>query len=424
ATTTVYVHRMNDSYTDSQGDTHYFTVLQYWYFYAMNNWGQTGGFNDHEGDWESVFVFLDNETDQPAYVAFSAHHNDGDDELHNLFQYDSVRRAWGSEEVTFDSGRVVSFTALGSHANYPDNGVDGEHEIPFQTNDFTSNSGNHILGHIKNIEGIIFEYEGIWGTENSSPGGSGPQGPIFIDLTGQNRFIEPIKWAGIDKIERMVLPEPSSQFDVSTVAFDFSEVVPLGTEFYVDEQNEVIVFGVIPQNVEMLPTFWDIESSLENGTFEATVSLPYDPELVQGMGLNEQQLSAMYYNPETVSWEVVPSEVDIENHLILFDTNHFSRYAIGIVEIDSTPTIEELFVELRVSIETADLRDKVKRHLVRRVDRIERIYESDNKRSGKIVERRLNSLVQEVKLLEWLFRVNLSEIDLSINKLKQGLGYD
>ena len=52
-----------------------YTVLQYWYFYAFNDWRSTfHGVNDHEADWEMVTVYL---TDQaagraePAWVAFS-----------------------------------------------------------------------------------------------------------------------------------------------------------------------------------------------------------------------------------------------------------------------------------------------------------------------------------------------------------------
>ena len=36
-----------------------FIALQYWFFYAMNDWRSTfGGVNDHEADWEQVTVFL------------------------------------------------------------------------------------------------------------------------------------------------------------------------------------------------------------------------------------------------------------------------------------------------------------------------------------------------------------------------------
>jgi hypothetical protein len=35
-----------------------YVVIQYWFFYAYNDWGTShGGVNDHEGDWEAVFVF-------------------------------------------------------------------------------------------------------------------------------------------------------------------------------------------------------------------------------------------------------------------------------------------------------------------------------------------------------------------------------
>ena len=36
-----------------------YTVLQYWYFYPMNDWRSTfAGVNDHEADWETISVYL------------------------------------------------------------------------------------------------------------------------------------------------------------------------------------------------------------------------------------------------------------------------------------------------------------------------------------------------------------------------------
>ena len=36
-----------------------YVVVQYWMFYAMNDWRSSfAGVNDHEGDWEQVTVFL------------------------------------------------------------------------------------------------------------------------------------------------------------------------------------------------------------------------------------------------------------------------------------------------------------------------------------------------------------------------------
>ena len=45
-----------------------YIILQYWYFYAMNDWRSTfGGVNDHEADWEQVTVFLvDQESVEPT----------------------------------------------------------------------------------------------------------------------------------------------------------------------------------------------------------------------------------------------------------------------------------------------------------------------------------------------------------------------
>ena len=44
-----------------------FIALQYWFFYAMNDWRSTfAGVNDHEADWEQVTVFLPDPPDLPA----------------------------------------------------------------------------------------------------------------------------------------------------------------------------------------------------------------------------------------------------------------------------------------------------------------------------------------------------------------------
>ena len=185
---------MNDDFEDDFGVEHEFIVLQYWFFYAMNNWGEKGGRNDHEGDWESVFIFLDSNSKEPEYVAYSAHKNDGNAEPLNVFQYDSVRREWNSNEVIKDNGQVISLVALGSHANYPNNGDNGLHDVR-GVDDKTSDSDTdrHIytvakLSEINETNPVWTQYKGLWGTETSAFGGDGPQGPNYIDVTGQVRF--------------------------------------------------------------------------------------------------------------------------------------------------------------------------------------------------------------------------------------------
>ena len=60
-----------------------YVCLQYWFFYAMNDWRSTfAGINDHEGDWEMITIYLAEQADaapKPMWVAFSSHDYHGDD---------------------------------------------------------------------------------------------------------------------------------------------------------------------------------------------------------------------------------------------------------------------------------------------------------------------------------------------------------
>jgi hypothetical protein len=89
-----------------------YLVLQYWFFYAMNDWRSTfGGVNDHEGDWEQITLFLT----QPegggepelAWVAFSAHDEVGDD---------LRRRADDPDLQLVDGTHPVVHAGAGSHS--------------------------------------------------------------------------------------------------------------------------------------------------------------------------------------------------------------------------------------------------------------------------------------------------------------------
>jgi hypothetical protein len=64
-----------------------YTVVQYWFFYAYNDWrSRVFGVNDHEADWEQVAVYLAGQDGdlRPVSVASSAHDEQGDD----------LRRRW------------------------------------------------------------------------------------------------------------------------------------------------------------------------------------------------------------------------------------------------------------------------------------------------------------------------------------------
>ncbi len=87
-----------------------YICLQYWFFYAMNDWRSTfGGINDHEADWEMVTVYLAEQRGgppRPAWVAFSSHDYYGDD----------LRRRWDDPELRRQGDRAVVFAGAGSHS--------------------------------------------------------------------------------------------------------------------------------------------------------------------------------------------------------------------------------------------------------------------------------------------------------------------
>lgn len=86
-------------------------VLHYLCFYFMNDWRSTfGGANDHEADWEQVFVYLEDgqERSAPVWVAAAAHDEVGDD----------LRRRWDDPQLERVDGHPVLYIGAGSHATY------------------------------------------------------------------------------------------------------------------------------------------------------------------------------------------------------------------------------------------------------------------------------------------------------------------
>ncbi len=87
-----------------------YLCLQYWFFYAMNDWRSTfRGVNDHEADWEMVSVYLAESEEgppRPAWVACSSHDHHGDD----------LRRRWDDPELRRFGQHPVVFAGAGSHS--------------------------------------------------------------------------------------------------------------------------------------------------------------------------------------------------------------------------------------------------------------------------------------------------------------------
>jgi hypothetical protein len=94
---------------EQDGDGNDWTILQYHFFYAFNDWRLgANGVNHHEGDWEMVAVYLKNEA---PYALLMSQHGSGAMEM------------WKDVRLVKDKlGKVTThpiiYPGLGSHANY------------------------------------------------------------------------------------------------------------------------------------------------------------------------------------------------------------------------------------------------------------------------------------------------------------------
>ncbi len=91
-------------------------VLQYLFFYPMNDWRSTfEGANDHEADWEQAFVILEQlpgDEVTPTWFAAAAHDEQGAD----------LRRRWDDAKLEKDGDHVIVYPGAGSHATYMEQG--------------------------------------------------------------------------------------------------------------------------------------------------------------------------------------------------------------------------------------------------------------------------------------------------------------
>ena len=138
------------------------TVCQYWFFYAYNNW-RSGfhGVNDHESDWELVNVYLyDQDGDlRPEWVAYASHDFHGAD----------LRRRWDDrEELTLEGTHPVVFAGAGSHASY------------FKQGEYQSEVPLPIPGRVREVVRVLSRF---WRqTLGQVAGGEDPFRAPFIDF--------------------------------------------------------------------------------------------------------------------------------------------------------------------------------------------------------------------------------------------------
>ena len=223
-------------------------ALQYWFFYPFNNW-RSGfvGVNDHEADWEMVYVYLSELSDgtvTPEWVAYASHDFSGDD----------LRRRWDDPELERQGEHPVIYAGAGSHASYYAPGdYLAELELPFlkplvRAVDMLQNFGRRLIRQTRgeadaetggpsfNIFRIPFvdyargdgvsigpgsdkpwstpvlldeaqtwalNYRGLWGLYARDPiaGENAPAGPVYNrDGTMRRSWYDPLGWAGLDKV--------------------------------------------------------------------------------------------------------------------------------------------------------------------------------------------------------------------------------
>jgi len=228
-------------------------VLQYWFFYAYNNW-RSGffGINDHEADWEQVSIYVYEDDDhqiKPEWVAYASHDYFGDD----------LRRHWTDPELDKVGEHPVVYVAAGSHASYFQPGEYlTEIDLPFmrplvQLADRIQKARNEALEEYWGVqlthppdqpalnifripfidyargdgrgigpgqerewdEPILLDpvpdwvrlYRGLWGFYMQDPfaGEDAPAGPMYNrDGSVRRAWYDPVGWAGLEKV-----PPPS-----------------------------------------------------------------------------------------------------------------------------------------------------------------------------------------------------------------------
>jgi hypothetical protein len=231
-------------------------VLRYWLFYAFNDWRTNFfGANNHEADWEKIFVYLSESESgevRPEWVAYAAHEETGDD----------LRRRWDDPELEKIGEHPVAYVCAGSHATRFSRGEyltelafplprafaavrrilrrfwyvtlrqyaeEGYREkayeqftIPFV--DYGRGDGLSV-GPGQDMEwdpprlmnplpSWASGYRGLWGLYTQDPfeGEDAPAGPLYNrDKTISREWFDPVGWAGLDKV-----PTRSEELEVIT----------------------------------------------------------------------------------------------------------------------------------------------------------------------------------------------------------------
>ncbi len=225
-------------------------ALQYWFFYPFNNWRSGfSGANDHEADWEMIYLYL-YETNggelRPEWVAYASHDFSGDDfrrrwddpELEKIGEHPVVYVGAGSHSSHFAPGEYLTelelpfllplvrlvdrqkrfWQKIFRHNNLPDEtalalppGGFNIFRVPFV--DYARGDGLAIgPGQAKTwaepqllnpTPTWALHYRGLWGLYARDPVASenAPAGPVYNrDGTMRHSWYDPLGWVGLDKL--------------------------------------------------------------------------------------------------------------------------------------------------------------------------------------------------------------------------------
>lgn len=237
-----------------------YTILHYLFFYVMNDWRSSFfGVNDHEADWEQIFVYLsEDETGNltPHWVAYAAHDLSGSD----------LRRRWDDPNLhKYEETHPVIYIGAGSHASYFQPGeyllsVEPKFLVPLKNGllllrkfwneklrqgsalrseseddaffsipyvDYARGDGRAIgpgqeeQWHLVTLSpeiGWVENYRGLWGLDpNDFLGGEqAPAGPKFNqDGSVRLSWYDPLGWAGLDSVTPQLMTKHQLQALVS-----------------------------------------------------------------------------------------------------------------------------------------------------------------------------------------------------------------
>ncbi|MFC4563925.1 hypothetical protein ACFO4E_18855 [Nocardiopsis mangrovi] len=213
-----------------------YIALQYWFFYAMNDWRSTyGGVNDHEADWEKVTVYLVEDEDggtRPVWVGASSHEYRGDD----------LRRSWDDPDLSREGDHPVIYVGAGSHSHqmlpgdyliqvdpavlrgvihawrriterlFPSDSAIVRHGIGVPFVDYARGDGVRVgPGGDREWTAVVIDdttpwvrgFRGLWGrdTRDWLDGERAPSGPRYErDGTVRWSWADPLAWVGLQKV--------------------------------------------------------------------------------------------------------------------------------------------------------------------------------------------------------------------------------